>query len=109
MLIGTDFIPKEFYQESEWRLIPKIDGENPYLLREDFDDKDIRERSDTISKNNYSLKFTPKDIKYLFVKSDSDIPSIINFIQTELDHFPASDLKVLMSRVTSLESIQRDL
>lgn len=109
MLIGAEFIPKEFYQESEWRFIPKIDGKNPYLLRKDYEDDGIREQNNQTSKVNYSLKFTPRDIKYIFVKSDSDIPSIINFIQTELDCFPAADLKILMSRVTSLESIQRDL
>jgi len=55
------------------------------------------------------LKFSPKDIKYIFVKRDSDIPEIINFIQAELDQHPSSDIKVLMSRVTSLESISSDL
>ena len=55
------------------------------------------------------MTIDPSDVKYIFVKSDSDIPDIINFIQTELDRFPAAALKVLMSRVVSLESITMDL
>jgi len=55
------------------------------------------------------LKFSPRDIKYIFVKYDSDIPNIINFIQSDLDHYPSSDVKILLSRVTSLESISHDL
>lgn len=71
--------------------------------------EEIIEVNNNLTKQYCSIKFTPKDIKYIFVKSDSDIPNIINFIQTELDYFPSSDLKVLMSRVTSLESIRRDI
>lgn len=37
------------------------------------------------------------------------IPDVINFIQTEMDKYSSSDLKVLMSRVTSLESIANDV
>ncbi|MDN3685579.1 hypothetical protein QW180_26505 [Vibrio sinaloensis] len=62
------------------------------------------------TKEHGSLSFTPRDVKYIFVKkNDADIPDIINFIQNELDHYQAADLKVLMSRVVSLESIQSDL
>ena len=51
----------------------------------------------------------PNDIKYIFVKSDSDIPNIVNFIQSELDNYPGVDQKILMSRVVSLESLHQDL
>lgn len=61
------------------------------------------------SKVSYSLKISPSDIKYLFVNSDSDIPDVINFIQTELDHYPSAEIKILMSRVISLETISRDM
>ena len=109
MVVGGGFIPKEFHQESEWRYVPKHEGIADYLKRPDFEDEKIIEENNDLTKENCSIAFTPKDIKYIFVKSDSDIPDIINFIQTELDHFPGADLKVLMSRVTSLESIRHDI
>ena len=56
-----------------------------------------------------SLKISPSDVKYIFVKSDSDISSIVKFIQDKLDFYPVSQLNILLSRIVSLETIQRDL
>ena len=109
MVISGEFIDKEFHQESEWRYVPKNVEIKDYLKRPEFENEEVIEINNNLTKQYCSIKFTPKDIKYIFVKSDSDIPDIINFIQTELVYFPSSDLKVLMSRVTSLESIRGDI
>ena len=79
------------------------------LTKEEFDNSDVLKECNDLSLNNCALKFSPKDIKYIFVKSDTDIPDIINFIQSELDNFPGADLKILMSRVISLENIKLDM
>lgn len=63
----------------------------------------------TKTKELASLKISPSDIKYLFVKSDADIPLLVNFIQTEMDTYSNKDTKILLSRITSLETISRDL
>lgn len=109
MVVSNSLVSKEFIQESEWRYIPRNQLIQDHLSRSDFEDEAILQANNDLTRNNCMLKFTPKDIKYIFVKSDSDIPDIINFIQTELDHYPSSDIKVLMSRVTSLESISIDI
>lgn len=109
MVVESTPVNKEFYQESEWRYVPKNEGITEYLTKSQFDNMDELDTSNNKTRENCMLRFTPKDIKYIFVKSDSDIPDIINFIQTELDSFPSADLKVLMSRVTSLESISPDV
>lgn len=109
MVVGSDFISKEFHQESEWRYVPKHNEVKDYLKRTDFESKETLNENNQLTQEHCTIKFTPKDIKYIFVKSDSDIPGIINFIQTELDQFPSADLKLLMSRVTSLESISNDI
>ena len=109
MVIGENFVPKEFHQESEWRYVPKHDQIKDYLKPPDYEDKEFLEKQNKLTMQHCSATFTSKDIKYIFVKSDSDIPDIINFIQTELDYYPGADLKLLMSRVTSLESIRRDI
>lgn len=109
MVVDGKPVQKEFYQESEWRYVPKNDEIEEYLVKSEYDDKDYLKQSNEKTKEHCRLHFTPRDIKYIFVKSDSDIPNVINFIQAELDHFPSADLKVLMSRVTSLESISNDV
>lgn len=109
IVVGNDVVKKEFYQESEWRCVPKSDKIVDYLSRKDFDDEEVLLKCNELTREHCILPITPNDIKYIFVKSDSEIPDIINYIQTELDHFPNADIKVLMSRVTSLESIRCDI
>lgn len=109
MVINGKLVDKEFYQESEWRCVPKHDDVQDHLTKSEFENSEELNRHNTASLEHCQLKFTPKDVKYIFVKSDSDIPDIINFIQSDLGDFPHSDIKILMSRVISLESISRDL
>ncbi|MBD1571606.1 MULTISPECIES: abortive infection system antitoxin AbiGi family protein [Aliivibrio] len=109
MLVNNQLVEKEFYQESEWRYVPKHEQIQAYLKKAEFDDETKLVDENLKTKEHASLTFTPRDVKYIFVKNDSDIPDIINFIQNELDHNQASELKVLMSRVVSLESIQSDI
>ena len=109
MVVDGSPVRKEFYQESEWRFVPKSSDIEEYLFKKSFDDSGELKEANDLTKEHCSLKFTPKDIKYIFVKSDTDIPDVINFINTEMDSFPNADLKVLMSRVTSLESISNDV
>tara|TARA_B100000700_G_C14998471_1_gene835125 strand:- start:1391 stop:1828 length:438 start_codon:yes stop_codon:yes gene_type:complete len=113
MFINGEFILKEFHQENEWRYA--VNGKHlelkvkPFLLGQQFKDHKILESENQKSKEQYSIQISPSDIKYLFVNSDSDIPDLINFIQTELDHYTSSEVKILMSRVVSLETISRDM
>lgn len=109
MVVSEKTINKEFHQESEWRYVPKNDAVHDFMTREDYIKEEYLAGRNNETKNNCMLKFSPKDVKYIFVKRDSDIPGIINFIQAELDSHPSSEIKVLLSRVTSLESISRDL
>ena len=113
MFINGQFISKEFHQENEWRFA--VNGKSselkikPFIYENQYHDKQVLEAEKLKAKNTYSLKITPSDIKYLFVKTDADIPDLINFIQTKLDHYTSSEIKILMSRVVSLETISGDL
>lgn len=109
MVVGGESIDKEFYQESEWRYVPQGAELKPWILRDAFLDQKELDTLNLQTKQEFSLKLSPQDIKYIFVKQDSDIPEIINFIQANLDHISNADLKILMSRVVSLESINNDL
>lgn len=103
MIISGEIVEKEFYQENEWRFVPPVDT---LILAEEFD-KSKESANEKVSK--YALQFVPSDIRYLFVKADSDIPALVDFINTKLGHFPHNDLKILTSRIVSLETLHVDL
>lgn len=109
MTVEGSPVEKDFYLESEWRHVPISPEIQPYLPASYFDIPETLAKHNQKTSDLCRLKFTPKDVKYIFVKSDSDIPDLINFIQSEMDQYPHADTKVLMSRVTSLESIQSDI
>ncbi|ATG93794.1 abortive infection system antitoxin AbiGi family protein [Paracidovorax citrulli] len=108
MVVSGSPVEKDFYQESEWRYVPKNDKIKPYIYPDNFKDEEFLAKSNNLTFENCLLKFEPIDIKYIFVEKDSDIPSIVDFINTSLDRY-ANSLKILISRIVSLESIKKDL
>lgn len=109
MAVDGNLVEKDFYLESEWRHVPRSTDVEQYLTSKEFENAEKLTVENKKTYDHCQLRFTPKDVKYIFVKSDADIPDLMNFIHTEMHHFPHADIKVLMSRVTSLESIQEDL
>lgn len=103
MLVNGNSIEKEFYQENEWRFVPDVEN---IILKDDFEkDKDAENKKI----ENFKLTFTPRDVRYIFVKSDNDIPELIDFITANLGYFPHNDLKILQSRIISIETLRTDL
>lgn len=102
---------KDFYQESEWRFIPSvvIDTDSSYLVEDDFKREDERCRVDEAALKEGPLTFALTDIRYLFVKTVSEIPFLIDFVNSNLGHYPANQLKILTSRIISLEDVWQDL
>lgn len=103
MVIGGEFIEKEFYQENEWRYVPPVE----IAISDDVFEEEKEKCNEDIKK--FTLKLTPTDIKYIFVKTDNDIPELVDYINTEMGNFPHNDLKILQSRITSLETLSDDL
>jgi hypothetical protein len=109
MIVNGEPVQKEFYQESEWRFVARNEKINAFMSHEQFRDEKLLKRNNELTWELCRLKCLPSDVRYIFVPTDGDIPNIMNFLQTKMDQYPNADLKVLMSRVTSLESISRDL
>lgn len=109
MIVDGEPVEKLFYQESEWRHVPRNKEIPGYLVRSSYDAREDLDEANERTKSDAMLRFNSRDIRYIFVKSDSDIPDVINFISSELDQIIASDQKILMSRVLSLESLREDL
>jgi len=103
MIVSGNIIEKEFYQENEWRFVPPFEN---MIEQVDFEKERIEENK-VVQK--HTLQISPTDIRYLFVQKDSDIPRLVDFINNKLGHFPLNDLKILQSRIVSLETLQYDL
>ncbi len=103
MVISGEVVEKEFYQENEWRYVPpgtEIIEEDDFDSSRDEENKKMEE---------HKLQFSPSDIRYIFVKEDSDIPELVDFINGNLGKYPLNDLKILQSRIVSLDTLQLDL
>ncbi len=109
MFVGNEPKDKVFYHESEWRFVPVSDQIEEYLTLEESRDPQVLEAANEGTKNHCMIKFEPEDIKYIFVESDGDIPSLVNFINAELGHLQANQQKILYSRIISLESLNKDI
>jgi len=103
MYNGGQLIEKEFYQENEWRFVPP--GQQT-ISKNDFEKEKDKSNKKMLK---YTLKFLPNDIRYIFVKSDNDIPELVDFINTQLANFPLNDIKILQSRIVSLDTLNRDI
>jgi hypothetical protein len=103
MVVGGQSVEKEFYQENEWRYLP----ENFRMLFPDDFERDREKLNREIEA--LGIKFSPNDVRYIFVKSDAELPTIFDFIQNNLGVYPLNDLKILSTRITSIETLSRDL
>lgn len=103
MLIGGVPTEKEFYQENEWRYVPPgwdIISEPDYARDKDALNKKMEA---------HKLEFSPNDVRYIFVPDDTGIPALVDFIDQEMGRFPHNDVKMLTTRLISLETIAKDM
>lgn len=103
MDVNGKMVDKDFYQENEWRYVPPYDS---YLRRDKFElNKEIENQRAA----DYPLKFTPTDIRYIFVKQDSDIPGLVDFIIDNTKDCSPDDVKIMITKIISLDTIYCDM
>lgn len=105
MKVGSDVVEKEFYEECEWRYVDISVGG---IFPDDITDETPIESFNEKTKPN-SLKFDVEDIRYLLVEKIEDIGPLIDFINTELGHFPHRDHKILSTKIIVLDELEKDL
>lgn len=97
-----------FYNEREWRYVPKdLLGDN-WLFKDAFLDDDKRKvYNDRVEK--FKLKFNPNDIKYIIVKSDDEVIDMVDKIMTIYkDKYTQDDLIKLTTRILSMDRVLED-
>jgi len=109
MVVGDKPVTKDFYLENEWRYVPNLAGFRRGFWMKRYEDTAWREEKNNKLQVEAVLRFTPSDVRYLFVPRDADIPPLVDFINTRLAAFPLADLKILLTRITSLEHIRKDI
>jgi Putative abortive phage resistance protein AbiGi, antitoxin len=117
-----------FYNEREWRYVPfadqtikereKIPADvRPMLSEREYGNSQVLLDATTSLHRHYRLTFAAKDVKYLIVENEEEIPEIVDFIydqlgeqgeNTELRHCSQNDKKRLTTRVLSLRQIKQD-
>lgn len=99
-----------FADEREWRYVPSITeaGIPPFVAKSHIDTPSKKDKYNAIA-NDVRLNFKPNDIKYLIVKSDSDINDLISHLRDAKQHFEPSIIDRLSSRILTAEQIYRDM
>lgn len=101
-----------FYNEREWRYIPKIgdikkkpiwlNSENEYI-------KNINLGILKSTDEDYSLKFGVKDIKYIIVKNEKQIMELVEKIMDfKTTKYSLRDLQKLTTKIISLDQVLSD-
>jgi len=111
MKVNGKEVTKNFDEECEWRYVPASYENNSFqnfLLNFLANNNEELQNQNLSTKEVASLKFEPSDIKYIFVPEDSNIPTIINKINTIFTDCPDDERLLLLSRVISLETIRKD-
>lgn len=94
-----------FYEEREWRFVPK---KFPVLAVRRAK-TDLLSRANARMKTEEKLNFSAKDIKYIIVKTEKEIPEFVDFIEKYLSQFTHSERKLLVSKLISVEQIKDDM
>jgi len=102
-----------FYDEREWRFVPPIDvlsnGQvNAYLTKADFDNDNIRNAANQTIADKVRLSFRPKYIRYVIVSSEDEILEIMEAILQIKSAFPRDEVRLLTTRIISMDQILED-
>jgi hypothetical protein len=104
-----------FYDEREWRYVPTFEQASaagfdagPVLSKKEFFDANrVEEGNEKLQQCR--LGFTPKDIKYLIVKTERELSDFVMRVrQIKEAKYPPEDIEVLVTRIISMEQIEQD-
>ena len=105
---GTVIKNYKFYDEREWRYVPKYEG---YLWIKNnslFANKD--KKSTILSKiDSHRLIFEPNDIKYIIIKDESEIADFVRHLQMAKAKFSYDDVLRVTTRIITIDEINDDI
>ena len=99
-----------FYDEREWRFVPKILIDSEYestISKEEFSDSEFLQNENN-KMRDFRLKFEPKDIKYIFVKNENEIHQMVKKLRNIKQRFSPKEIDILTSKILTTEQIKED-
>jgi hypothetical protein len=104
-----------FYDEREWRYVPDgrflFELEIPsYIRKQECLDADRRHQANLrLERCECMLKFGPPDIRYIIVaKHEEILPMVDSIYQIKGHNYSDNDLRLLTTRIISMEQILQD-
>jgi hypothetical protein len=98
-----------FYDEREWRFVPRSSEENLLMISEETWHTPIGQEKARRLTESYRLKFDPDDIKYVIIKDDSEIHEFIDhFRSVKSGKYGEKDIDRLTTRILTYEQIKKD-
>lgn len=97
---------KQFYDEKEWRWVPQP---SPHLLtREDFFNPERKKTAQQELADKGRLSFGPNDVKYIIVATEAEKLPMIKRLETIYTKTGSDTMKLLASKLISVEQICSD-
>lgn len=97
-----------FADEREWRFVPDICKEHLMLYAKDMNDAKKQKAASTVA--GIRLKFEPEDIKYIFIKEDSEISEFVRHLDDAKGaNFTKREVERLTTRIITTEQIRTDV
>ncbi len=100
-----------FYEECEWRYVPQIAPDGPVwpISEKEFRKAKIVDSINALHAQHSPLEFKPEDVRYILVEKDDEIPDMYDYIDHKLGRHSADSLKVLTTKIISVERLFRDV
>ncbi len=112
---GEGFYGEEirFYNEKEWRYIPdyykmREKDIQPFLKPQQYLDGNVKNQFNSKIQNAFKLLFTYTDIKYIIVQKEDEVQEIIRDIEFVKEDFNSSEIKLLLTKILSLDRLKED-
>jgi len=101
------------YNEREWRYVPQIEKITEMKIdlimpMEVFLNPETKNSWNQILRDGCKIHFTPNDIRYIIVKEEKEIVSILDKIMQIKARFLDEEKKLLTTRIISMENIRDD-
>lgn len=99
-----------FYDEREWRYVPRVGSSIDRLLlrKEEFDDDATRARHDE-KLRSVKLSFEPSDIKYIIVRQETEISATIKALrEANSEKYDQQVTEILTSEIITTDQILQD-
>jgi len=107
---GSYIEPVRFYDEREWRFVPHaLSHQLPSsLTKEQFFDDRYRNSVNRRLTQEFPLEFQPSDIRYIILHHESEVLPMIRAIEDIKSLHAADAVKVLTTRIITVDQILSD-